>query len=237
MLIGEVSIPVVITMERRSGSRFAFTKKGISMRLPLGISEAKFNEYEQKLNEWVAEVVKKKPTLIQEYTHKTYTTGQVLSMSGRTYTLDIQRTDTKGSSAALKQGTIYIKISAQYADEEYNKALKTLLSRVIGADFLPEITQRVRDWNDKTFRKNINSVNLKYNHSNWGSCSSASNINLSTRLLFTPPEIQDYVILHELAHLIEMNHSPRFWALVQTYMPDYKLRRKWLRRHQSRCNF
>lgn len=237
MLIGEISIPVVITMERRSGSRFAFTKKGISMRLPLGISEAKFNDYEKKLNEWVAEVVKKKPAILQEYTHKTYTTGQILNLSGRAYILDIQRTNTKGSSAALKQGTIYVRISAQYTDEQYSQTLKTLLSRVIGADFLPEITQRVHDWNDKTFRKNINSVNLKYNHSNWGSCSSASNINLSTRLLFTPPEIQDYVILHELAHLIEMNHSPRFWALVQTYMPDYKLRRKWLRRHQSRCNF
>ncbi len=237
MLIGDVSIPVIITMEKRSGSRFAFIKQGISMRLPVGISEQKFKDYEQKLNEWVAEVIKKKPTLLQEYTHKAYASGQILTLSGRMYTLDIRRSNIKGGRASLKQGTIFVNISEQLTDEAYNKALKTLLSRTIGADFLPEITQRVLDWNDKTFRQHVKSVNLKYNHSNWGSCSSASNINLSTRLLFTPPEIQDYVILHELAHLIEMNHSPRFWALVETHMPDYKLRRKWLRRHQAHCNF
>ena len=59
----------------------------------------------------------------------------------------------------------------------------------------------------------IKGIFLKYNHSNWGSCSHNGNINLSTRLLFAPEAVQDYVIVHELAHLVEPNHSDRFWAL------------------------
>ena len=78
---------------------------------------------------------------------------------------------------------------------------------------------------------------MKYNHSNWGSCSSKGNINLSTRLLFAPDDVIDYVIIHELAHRIEMNHSPRFWKLVSDAMPDYKEKEKWLKVHGGKLGF
>ncbi|MDV7393186.1 M48 family metallopeptidase, partial [Arthrospira platensis SPKY1] len=77
----------------------------------------------------------------------------------------------------------------------------------------------------------------KYNSSNWGSCSSGRNINLSTRLLFAPPAVQDYVIIHELAHLVELNHSDRFWKLVSEIMPDYEEKEKWLKEYGHLCEF
>ncbi|MCB0682671.1 MAG: M48 family metallopeptidase, partial [Saprospiraceae bacterium] len=63
------------------------------------------------------------------------------------------------------------------------------------------------------------------------------NINLSTRLLFAPPKVIDYVIIHELAHLVEMNHSRRFWDLVAAAMPDYEEQEKWLKKFGHRCDF
>lgn len=65
--------------------------------------------------------------------------------------------------------------------------------------------------------------------SRWGSCSNKKNLNFSWRLLRADDEIIDYVIVHELAHLYEMNHSPRFWAIVEAVLPDYKARRKQLK--------
>lgn len=65
----------------------------------------------------------------------------------------------------------------------------------------------------------------------WGSCSAAGDIMLSWRLVLAPPEVLDYVAAHEVAHLAQMNHSPRFWAQVARLMPDYAPRRDWLRRH------
>jgi len=60
----------------------------------------------------------------------------------------------------------------------------------------------------------------------WGSCSRDGNINLSWLLFFAPLEAVDYLLVHELSHRVEFNHSPRFWAVVQRYIPDYPQRKK-----------
>jgi len=64
----------------------------------------------------------------------------------------------------------------------------------------------------------------------WGSCSTRSGIRLNWRLIHLPPELIDYVIAHEAAHLLEMNHSPRFWAVVETLHPDWRTARQELKR-------
>lgn len=79
-----------------------------------------------------------------------------------------------------------------------------------------------------------NKLSIKDTRSRWGSCSSANNINLNWRLVLAPAEIMDYVIVHELTHLDELNHTKRFWDLVQLRDPNYRLHRKWLHAHAPR---
>ena len=67
-----------------------------------------------------------------------------------------------------------------------------------------------------------NKVFIKNNISNWGSCSVRGNINLNLRLVTLPQELQDYVMLHELCHLREMNHGPRFHALLESVCPGHR---------------
>jgi hypothetical protein len=64
----------------------------------------------------------------------------------------------------------------------------------------------------------------------WGSCSSKGNLNFSYKLLFLPPCLRDYIIVHELCHLHVLNHSADFWSLVEARMPDYEVRMNTLRR-------
>ena len=72
-------------------------------------------------------------------------------------------------------------------------------------------------------------VTLREQKTRWGSCSSNGNLNFNWKLDLMPDEILDYVIVHELAHRIEMNHSERFWKIVEEVLPDYRERRKWLK--------
>lgn len=80
-------------------------------------------------------------------------------------------------------------------------------------------------------------MNLKYGRititsakTRFGSCSSKGNISFSYRLMLYPEAAREYVVVHELAHLIEMNHSKRFYQVVERYMPDYKIRKKLLKK-------
>ena len=72
-------------------------------------------------------------------------------------------------------------------------------------------------------------ITIRSQHTLWGSCSSKGNLNFNCLLMLTPPEVLDYVVVHELCHRKEMNHSARFWAEVGRVIPDYEIQRKWLR--------
>lgn len=74
-------------------------------------------------------------------------------------------------------------------------------------------------------------ITIRHQRTRWGSCSFKGNLNFNCYLMRAPEEILDYVIVHELCHRLEMNHSERFWKEVARVMPDYKERRKWLRVH------
>lgn len=91
-------------------------------------------------------------------------------------------------------------------------------------------TKRVRDLSKK-LNLSYNRVFIKDQKTRWGSCSQQRNLNFNWRLVMASLQVQDYVIAHEIMHLIEPNHSKRFWALVEEICPDYKAHRAWLRKN------
>lgn len=72
-------------------------------------------------------------------------------------------------------------------------------------------------------------ITIRDQKSRWGSCSSRGNLNFTWKLVLAPPEVLDYVVVHELCHRIEMNHSAAFWKQVERVMPDYQEHRRWLK--------
>lgn len=75
------------------------------------------------------------------------------------------------------------------------------------------------------------SIAVRDQKSRWGSCSSKGTLSFNYRLVLAPPEVLDYVVVHELCHLTHMDHSKEFWSMVASILPDYKIRRKWLKDH------
>jgi predicted metal-dependent hydrolase len=83
------------------------------------------------------------------------------------------------------------------------------------------VHQKLEQWNQhKTFT--YRRVAIRNTKRTWGSCTSLKNLNFNYRIIFLPSHLQDYIIVHELCHLHELNHSLRFWSLLATYIPNYK---------------
>jgi predicted metal-dependent hydrolase len=96
-----------------------------------------------------------------------------------------------------------------------------------------EFARRARPLAARIGRK-VTRVNVRDTKSRWGSCSGQGNLSFSWRLIFAPEWVIDYVVAHEVAHLAEMNHGPRFWRLVESLSSESTAARIWLKRHRSR---
>jgi len=82
----------------------------------------------------------------------------------------------------------------------------------------------------------VSRVTVRNQRSRWGSCSRHGTISLNWKLIQTPPFVRDYIILHELMHLRQMNHSAHFWREVKSVCPEYKTAERWLKQHSSLLN-
>lgn len=79
---------------------------------------------------------------------------------------------------------------------------------------------------------NYNKITIRNQKSRWGSCSSKGNLNFNYRIFLLPDELTNYIIIHELCHLKEMNHSKKFWNLVDEQIPNYKEKRRELKKYR-----
>ncbi len=235
---GEVKIPVEIHREARKNVRVSFGKDKLILRSSLYITPQEEEKAFKNLHATIEKRVIEKPELLTRFAQKSYKNGDMVVVGRKKYHLLIEKEARKSHTARRRPNSVLeFILAADDTEGGQQKAISTLLSRLVAQDYNFEFVQRVRELNQVFFKKDVKSVSFKYNHTNWGSCSSTGNLNFSTRLFFAPDDVQDYVIIHELAHLIELNHSDRFWKLVADAMPDFQEKEKWLRLNGEKCRF
>ena len=117
--------------------------------------------------------------------------------------------------------------------------------RILAADTAePAVRQQLRTWLQDRASTQIaartkhyapfvgqpyNRITIRAQRTRWGSCSAQRNLNFNWKLIMAPPEALDYVVVHELCHLHDFNHSPKFWANVARFLPDYQTWKDWLK--------
>ncbi len=220
---------VRIHYESRKNSSVSIRRTNINIRIPsfLDRNEKVRELFSMKM--WAKKKLLENPKRFKPVPQKRYSDGDKLVIGNEEYTLRIEFKDKRNSSARLQGKTIHLSISSNLSKKKQDEHISSLISRCIGQKRLPKLQRKIEELNKKHFKQKLGKIFFKYNKSNWGSCSHEGNINISTRLLFAPDDVLEYVCIHELAHLIEHNHSQRFWALVAQVMPDYKTKKKWLK--------
>jgi len=112
------------------------------------------------------------------------------------------------------------------AGEAGSAALERWFRRTARAEIEPRLDDAVA-----VLGRSYSSLSIREQRTRWGSCSATGTMSFNWRLLLAPEEVLDYVVWHEACHLVVLDHSPRFWELVERHVPGYREPRKWLRRH------
>ncbi len=238
LVVGRYLIPVKYSIERRSNVRAAIGRKAVHIRLPVFLESSEMVHQAGLMKNWVRQKLTEQPRLFVQFAKTTYTSGDTLRVGPYEYRIYIgNRQDDSSHSGRMEKLSIKLLINRSEPEQQQENAVRYLISKLVSNHQFMDVSQRILQLNEQFFNHHIKDIRIKHNQSNWGSCSSRRIINISSRLLFAPPDVRDYVYIHELAHLNHMNHSAAFWSVVVGIMPGYKEQEAWLKANSAMCNF
>ena len=161
-----------------------------------------------------------------------YAEGEAFLVRGRPHHLKLlEAADANRAEAALNGDLLELRLpkGKGYLSLEARRDAIVGFYRGLAHDHLPRRVEQLA----RTHGFSYNRLRIKHQKTRWGSCSAKGNINLNLRLMMTPDAAIDYVIIHELCHLRELNHSRQFWAHVAGCCPDFAHWRAWLKANQA----
>lgn len=204
--------------------------RGIWVSVPFGVSRKQTEKFLEENRDWIVQNRKNMEVYEQD-------TGVGLKIGAeiqtKMHTLKIVETKQLKPSYKIEQNIITLGIPEKVEFNRIEKIVGQFLLDIYAMESRQYLPQRVKMYADR-FGFKYGRLSFRDNVSNWGSCSFENNISLNIKLMKLPDEIIDYVILHELCHTIEKNHSVDFWKLVGKVCPDYAVLRSRLRKYNTR---
>jgi len=221
---------VFIYIERRNSTRVSITQRGINIRLPKYLSRARQELELTRLIEWAVKKLREKPTKKEK--ERLYEHAGFLRTHSKVYQIDIEIRDSMKNFSKIDGNYLKFMIASKHSNALIQEYISKKTRKLLAKAHLLELKAHVNRLNEKHFNQKINKVSYAYTKSRWGVCKShLREIELSTRLLLAPLSILEYVIVHEIAHLIEPNHSSRFWDIVRSVDSGYKEKANWLKKN------
>jgi len=234
-----IPVPVRIITERgRRATIASVRERALYIRLPHGLTPTDREKRLREMTLWAEKTAREKPEAFRHFAAPPVASAYTFDFRGTIYHIESKSHD-RSRHLLEEIGEQRLRVTMSSSDTRPNptRVLPKLLAKHFAGRYLPRVTRRVHALNEQHFRRPVREVRLSDTYSRWGSCSHRGNINLATRLLLAPDEVIDAVIIHELAHLIEANHSDRFWAQVARALPNYEEYDVWLKEHGGKLRF
>lgn len=168
--------------------------------------------------------------LLEYKKNQTSRDDNTILLFGKTYHLTLRYTAAVPAGVHIQDATVFVNPTAPLVDDTWQDSHTTQLNKFLKRTARRYIEPRTQQLG-QVMGIEYQHLRLKELTSRWGSCSSDGNLNFNWRLVHCPPDVIDYVIVHELAHRQHMDHSARFWNLVAQHNPDHRQHRGWLKRH------
>jgi predicted metal-dependent hydrolase len=213
----------VIRTKRKTIALIIQSDGSLLVRAPLRCPQSEIDRLVAEKADWIAA----KQALVRQQAVQTqplrYQAGELFPYLGQTYPLRLYRSEQKRPRLELRGGEFWLPdallLNASAAFEAwYRDQARQVITR--------RVERLAQQHNLQPGRIAINGARTR-----WGSCGPSGSLNFTWRLVLAPLDVIDYVAAHELAHLKERNHSPRFWAEVERLLPEYRPLRTWLKQH------
>lgn len=214
------NLPVTVRISpraRRVALRLDPASRAVHLIVPRRMSVSRAMDFARKHEAWIHKSLAALPETVP------FCEGQALPVLGKQRVVEFSSEKTSGSSGVLLEGSRIIVFSGR---GEPQARLRRFLIKLAQAEI-----KKLAEEKAESIGKKIKKLGFRDTKSRWGSCSPDGAISFSWRLIFAPPEAMDYVVAHEVAHLVHMNHGKAFWDLCADLSADFSTGRRWMRLH------
>jgi predicted metal-dependent hydrolase len=203
------------------------TSSNIIVKAPIGTDKNNLKGLVESKSKWIINKLDE----MQDYQvqKRTYKNGELFLFLGKEYPLDII-TDKTIEHNRVEIINNSLRVITNTKDKDY---IKELIEEFYRKQTRLVIDRRVRYY-QKYFTIEPNNIRVKKQKTRWGSCSSLRNLNFNLKLSMAKLSVIDYIVVHEMSHLIHLNHSKDFWNLVGSVLPNYTDEKDWLKRNGRR---
>lgn len=224
-------IPYTIARSRRRSLAATVTAGGaLAIKAPYLLPDFLVRRFLHSKAAWIINKVEERQRIQQTSESVRYENGELIHFFDKMVLIMVTESDqTKRTRLYYIDNTFQIILKPGLAPSKRQKEIKESIHNWYRKNIKDELERRVNHY-AQIMNASFNNIYVKDVSSHWGSCSIRRNLNFNYRLAMIPVELADYVIIHELCHLTEMNHSADFWNLVGKYLPDYKLKRSRLKK-------
>jgi hypothetical protein len=196
---------------------------------PYFLDKDKIKEIVQRRARWIIQKQDKIKKLNAEMPKKEFVSGESFPYLGREYRLKVVKSkDEKSRPCKLISGRFYVEINNKLSGRAASKIVKEKLLEWYIERAKEKINERVQRYS-KLIGIIPQKIIIRNQEKRWGSCSHLGVLRFNWKVIMAPLSVLDYVIVHELCHLLIKNHSADFWHKVDSFISDYKKKRQWLR--------
>lgn len=228
VLAGERVAYAVRRSDRATRARIDVDPGGVTVVVPAGATPEPDPEHVLASNaEWVAEKHAAMTAVRERAPDREYAPGAVWPVGGEPHEVAVERR----RSSTVDEGTHTVRLARSHVDRTGVRRALEYCFRETARD---RFEARVADLAPRMgVADDVGGVEVRNQSTRWGSCSTTGTLSFNWRLLFAPPRILRYVVVHELAHFHVRDHSEAFWDVVAEYDPDWTEHRNWLREHAA----
>ncbi|MEN6413221.1 MAG: SprT family zinc-dependent metalloprotease [Veillonellales bacterium] len=218
----------VTYQKRRKTLRIKLLDKNkLEITAPFNYSKADIREIIQSKQKWILTQVEKLTAIENNPVNKSVNHGSSILFLGKPYTLSISYYQSQKPRVIEQENNIFLQLPSATA------GIGTMNPEFVLKQWYVESAGKILADKTAAWAAKIGvspqRICIKEQRTRWGSCSTRGNINYNWRIIMAPPPVIDYLVIHELCHLLVLNHSSQFWQQVANYLPEFKQHRDWLR--------